>query len=60
MKLAKDFDRIPTRYDAIQKEIREARLKQYFEQKIPKVKEGTYKLGDVFSDALGKILDKTV
>ena len=60
MKLSPDFSGIPTRYDDILKEIREAKLKQYYNQKAPVVKEGTYKLGDVFGDVLGKVLDKTV
>ncbi len=60
MKLAKDFDRIPTLYDDIIKEIREAKFKKYYEQQAPKLKEGTYKLGERFSDVLGKVLDETV
>ncbi len=60
MKLAKDFDRIPTLYDDITKEIMEAKFKKYYEQQTRKVKEGTYKLGDVLGDVLGKVLDKTV
>lgn len=60
MKLTPDFGRIPTRYDDILKEIQEAKFKKYYEQKSPKVKEGTYKLGKIFGDILGKVLDETV
>lgn len=60
MKLAKDFDRIPTLYDDITKEIMEAKFKSYYEQQADRVNKGTYKLGDVLDDALGKLLDKIV
>lgn len=60
MKITPNFDRIPTHYDDVMKEIREAEFRKYFNQKTPKVKEGTYKLGDVFGDVLAKVLDKTV
>lgn len=51
-----NLNRIPTRFDDIQKKIKMGKVKQYFEQKQPKVKEGTYLLGDV----IGKSLDKIV
>lgn len=54
MKILGKFDKIPTRYDDIQKDILEARLKKYYNQKSPKIKEGTYKLGEVCSNVLGK------
>lgn len=52
----KNFNRIPTRFDDVQKEIKMQKAKQYFEQKQPKLKERTYLLGDV----LGKVFDKVV
>ena len=52
----KNLDRIPRRFDDIQKEIQMEKVKQYFKQKQPELKEGTYKIGDV----LGKVLDKVV
>lgn len=50
----KNLNKIPTRFDDIQKEIKMEKVKKYFEQKQPKVKEGTYLLGDV----IGKVFDK--
>lgn len=52
----KFFDKIPTRFDDIQKEIQIDKMKKYFYQKTPEVKQGNYIIGDVF----GKILDKVV
>lgn len=52
----KNFDKIPTRFDDIQKEIKMEKMKKYFEQKTPEIKQGKYLIGDVF----GKILDKVV
>ncbi len=51
-----NLNRIPTRFDDIQKEIKMEKVKQYFEQKQPKLEKGTYLLGDV----LGKVFDKVV
>lgn len=50
-----NFNKFPTRFDDIQKEIEAEKLKGYFVQK-PKVeiKQGTYLMGEV----LGKVLNK--
>lgn len=60
-KTAQEFlpDRIPTRFDDIQKEIAEARLEEYYKQATSQPDTGkTYKLGSVISEALGKKLNK--
>lgn len=51
-----NFDKIPTRFDDIQKEIQIEKMKKYFEQKTPEIKQGNYFLGDV----CGKIFNKVV
>ena len=50
----KSIGKIPTRFDDIQKEIRIAKFKDYYElQEVPKIaEEKTYKLGSKVSEAL--------
>lgn len=52
----KIIDKIPTRFNDIQKEIQIEKMKKYFEQKTPEIKQGNYIIGDIF----GKILNKVV
>ena len=51
-----NFEKIPTLYDDIIKEIKMEKIKKYYQQKPPETKQGTYVLGDV----LGNILDKII
>lgn len=60
-KTAQEFlpDRIPTRFDDIQKEIAEARLEEYYKQVASPPDSGkTYTLGSVISETLGEKLNK--
>ncbi len=61
-KTAQQFisDKIPTRYDDIQREIAEARLEEYYKQVESEAAQTTYKLGNVISEALGNKLNKIV
>ena len=52
----KPFQKIPTFYDDITKEIQAEKIKKYIAQKPLKIKQGSYLIGDVF----GKMLDKVV
>ncbi len=52
----KNMGRIPTRFDDIMKDIQSEKIKKYFDQKPPEIKQGSYIIGNVF----GKILDKVV
>ena len=54
--ISKNIDRIPTRFDDIIKDIQSEKIKRYFDQKSPEIKQGSYIIGNVF----GKILDKVV
>lgn len=52
----KNMGRIPTHFDDIMKDIQSEKIKKYFDQKPPEIKQGSYIIGNVF----GKILDKVV
>lgn len=49
------LNKVPTRFDDIQKEIKMVKINQYFNQKPNmQIKEGTYKIGDVIGKPLTK------
>ena len=51
------LNKVPTRFDDIQKEIKMVKINQYFNQKPNmQIKEGTYKIGDVIGKNLNKIV----
>ena len=51
-----NFNKIPTRFDDIKKDIQKAKMDKYFHQKVPKLKEGTYIIGDLFGKVLNKVI----
>lgn len=51
------LNKVPTRFDDIQKEIKMVKINQYFNQKPNmQIKEGTYEIGDVIGKTLNKIV----
>lgn len=51
------LNKIPTRFDDIQQEIKMQKINQYFNQKPNiKIQEGTYKIGDRIGKTLNKIV----
>ena len=50
-------NKVPTRYDDIQKEIKMQKIYQYFNQKPNiQIKKGTYQIGDILGEKLNKIV----